>query len=69
MFVPPVIEDEQWLGAVCGCFGERDGFCESCERERPALRNAQHPIDDETEYKEAIQAMCEHGRPFLESIP
>ncbi|MEV5342874.1 hypothetical protein AB0K93_31030 [Streptomyces sp. NPDC052676] len=26
-------------------------------------------LEDETEYEHAIQAMREHGRPFLDSIP
>jgi len=26
-------------------------------------------LEDETEYEHAIQAMREHGRPFLEAVP
>jgi hypothetical protein len=46
--VPAIFEDEEWFGAVCGCFGERDGFREAFEWERLALRDAQHSISDET---------------------
>ncbi|SFG36682.1 hypothetical protein SAMN02787118_119127 [Streptomyces mirabilis] len=48
VFVPAVLEDEERFGAVCGCFGERDGFGEAFERERLALGDAQHFISDET---------------------
>jgi hypothetical protein len=48
VFVPAVFEDEEWFGAMCGCFGERDGFSEAFERERLALGDAQHFISDET---------------------
>lgn len=47
-FAAALFEDEEWFGAVCGCFGERDGFSEVFERERPALGDTQHFISDET---------------------
>lgn len=47
-FVPAILEDEEWFGAMRGCFGERDGFSEAFKRERLALGDAQHSISDET---------------------
>lgn len=46
--VPAILEDEERFCAMCGCFGERDGFSEAFERERLALGDAQHFISDET---------------------
>lgn len=48
VFVPVILEDEERFCAMCGCFGERDGFSEAFERERLALGDAQHFISDET---------------------
>lgn len=47
-FVPAISENEEWFGAMCGCFGERDGFSEAFKWERVALGDAQHFISDET---------------------
>lgn len=46
-FVLAILEDEERFCAMCGCFGERDGFSEAFERERLALGDAQHFISDE----------------------
>jgi hypothetical protein len=48
VLVPAVFEDEEWFGAMSGCFGERDGFSEAFEWERLAFGDAQHFISDET---------------------
>lgn len=48
VFVSAILEDEERFGAMCGCFGERDGFGEAFERERLASGDAQHVINDET---------------------
>jgi hypothetical protein len=46
VFVLAIFEDEERFAAMCGCFGDRDGFSEAFERERLALRDAQHFISD-----------------------
>jgi hypothetical protein len=48
VFVLAIFEDEERFAAMCGCFGDRDGFSEAFERERLALRDVQHFISDET---------------------
>lgn len=47
VFVPAIVEDEERFCAMCGCFGERDGFREAFERERLALGDAQHVISNQ----------------------
>ena len=47
ILVSAILEDEERFCAMCGCFGERDGFSEAFERERLALGDAQHFISDD----------------------
>jgi hypothetical protein len=60
-----VFEDEQWLGAMCRCFGERDGLGEVFERERPAFGDGQHVVGDETANL-GQRAQCLPGRGSAE---
>jgi hypothetical protein len=46
VFVLATFEDEERFAVMWGCFGDRDGFSEAFERERLALRDAQHFISD-----------------------
>lgn len=46
--VPAIVEDEERFCAMCGRFGERDGFSEALEREGLALGDAQYFFSNQT---------------------